>query len=302
VRIHLCGVRGSTPATGAQFSRYGGDTSCVAIAQDGADPTLLLDAGTGLTRVDELLHGRPFRGTILLGHLHWDHTHGLPFFGAGDRDDAMVRLLLPAQEGPDDRDGSAEAVLARAMSPPHFPITPRQLRGTWSFDDVREGEHQIEGFAVHAREIPHRGGRTLGYRIEDGFRSLAYLSDHGPIALGAGPGGFGPYHEAALALATNADVLIHDAQHTAEEFAHCPAFGHSSIEYALGLAEAAGVKQVVLFHHAPGRTDDDLDRLARSVDGAKVAALFARQGDIVELPAIKTSGGSSIRHGPSGRR
>lgn len=83
MRIHFCGVRGSTPATGAAFARYGGDTSCVAIARNGADPTLLLDAGTGLARVDTLLEGRPFRGTILLGHLHWDHTHGLPFFRAG---------------------------------------------------------------------------------------------------------------------------------------------------------------------------------------------------------------------------
>ena len=132
MRIHLCGVRGSTPAPGAEFVRYGGHTSCVAIAidDDGADgapgaaaPRLILDAGTGLRRVTGLLGGAPFTGTIILTHLHWDHVHGLPFFAAGDRHDARVALLLPEQGG----NAGAEEVLARGMSPPHFPITPAGL-------------------------------------------------------------------------------------------------------------------------------------------------------------------------------
>src|SRR5438128_11436013 len=83
VRLFICGVRGSTPSPGPQFVRYGGNTSCVALAENGQAPRLVLDAGTGLQRLSPLLDGRPFRGSILLGHLHWDHTHGLPFFSAG---------------------------------------------------------------------------------------------------------------------------------------------------------------------------------------------------------------------------
>lgn len=113
MRIHFCGVRGSTPAPGPDFVRYGGNTSCVAIARDGADPTLLLDAGTGMTRVTGLLGGRPYKGTILLGHLHWDHTQGLPFFQSGDHDEALVRLLLPAQEG----DGGGAACQGDVSAP-----------------------------------------------------------------------------------------------------------------------------------------------------------------------------------------
>ncbi|MEC9050840.1 MAG: MBL fold metallo-hydrolase, partial [Actinomycetota bacterium] len=80
MRVTFCGVRGSTPAAGPDFVRYGGHTSCVAVAPDGGRPSLLLDGGTGLMRVTEMLGATPFDGTLLLGHLHWDHTHGIPFF------------------------------------------------------------------------------------------------------------------------------------------------------------------------------------------------------------------------------
>ena len=93
MRVHLRGVRGSTPAPGADFVRYGGHTSCVAAADDhDVPPTLILDAGTGLRQVTPLLAGQPFAGTILLTHLHRDPVHGLPFFQAGDRGDARVTL------------------------------------------------------------------------------------------------------------------------------------------------------------------------------------------------------------------
>lgn len=259
MRITFCGVRGSTPAPGPDFVRYGGNTSCVAIGQGDEDPGLLLDGGTGLARVTRLLRGRPFVGTILLGHLHWDHTHGLPFFASGDHADAQVRLLLPNQPG-----GTAEHVLGRAMSPPHFPISPGELHGSWTFGHIDEGKHHFEGYTILAREIPHKGGRTFGYRVSDGVHTIAYLSDHWPGSLGAGPHGFGPYHEAALELAADVDVLIHDAQYTAEEYPRRREFGHSAIDYAVGLAEVANARRLALFHHDPQRTDDQLDAIARS--------------------------------------
>jgi Beta-lactamase superfamily domain len=181
MRIHICGVRGSTPAPGAEFLRYGGHTSCLAIAHEaGAPPALILDAGTGLCQVTPLLRGKAFAGTILLTHLHWDHVHGLPFFRGGDRDDARVILLIP-ENSPG---SSAEAVLAGAMSPPHFPIPPSGLRGNWTFGTVVPGRLKAEGFAVEAREVPHKGGRTLGYRVSDGHAALAYIPDHCPTVLG----------------------------------------------------------------------------------------------------------------------
>jgi phosphoribosyl 1,2-cyclic phosphodiesterase len=281
VRVHLCGVRGSTPAPGADFLRYGGHTSCVAIAHDDASvPTLVLDAGTGIRSVTQLLGARAFSGTILLSHLHWDHMQGLPFFTAGDNDEARVRLLLPEQGN----SASAELVLERAMSPPHFPMTPSQLRGTWAFDTVAEGEWEIEGFTVLAREIPHKGGRTFGYRVSDGHSTLTYMPDHCPTTFGAGADGCGEYHPAALDLAAETNALVHDAQLLTDDELKAEArFGHAAADYAVALGARAGAREVVLFHHRPDRTDVALDELARRYDAtAGVEVRVAAQDTVLQ--------------------
>jgi phosphoribosyl 1,2-cyclic phosphodiesterase len=280
VRVHPCGVRGSTPAPGRAFVRVGGNTSCVAIAHDDeAAPRLVLDAGTGLRRLSALLGDAPFRGTILLGHLHWDHTHGLPFFRGGDRDDAVVNLFVPEQGVP------ARELVDRFMSPPAFPIDIGGLHGSWRVSSIDEGPHRIEDFDVLALEIPHTGGRTFGYRVSDRVSTLAYLSDHGPRAvMGEGPDGWGPYHPAALRLCAGADLLIHDSQHTADELGHAYSFGHSAAEYAVELARRAGVARVALFHHDPERTDEQVEAMVRGLQrsgGPHVEA--AREDDVIYL-------------------
>ncbi len=213
MRVTFCGTRGSTPAPGTEFVRYGGNTSCVAVAHDDhSGPSLLLDAGTGLRRVQELLGDRAFQGSLLLTHLHWDHVQGLPFFPSGDREGSRVSLFLPSV----DQVGPAE-LLSRMMSPPFFPIGPSQLRGDWTFGYVPDGAFEVEGFSVVARDVPHKGGHTVGYRVSDGRASLAYLPDHCPTAVGTGPEDLGEYHEAALELACGVDLLIHDSHLRAEE-------------------------------------------------------------------------------------
>jgi phosphoribosyl 1,2-cyclic phosphodiesterase len=289
VRLYLCGVRGSTPAPGADFLRYGGHTSCVAIAHDdAARPTLVLDAGTGLRQVTPLLGGQPFDGTILLTHLHWDHVHGLPFFTGGDCEGSRVSLLLPEQ----DDGASAEQALAKGMSPPHFPIGPGELRGAWTFGTIAPGPLKAEGFTIEARAIPHKGGATLGYRVSDGSSVIAYLPDHCPTALGPGPEGWGEYHAAALQLASGADVLLHDAFLLADEVPAEAFFGHAAIDYAIGLGRRAGARRVVLTHHKPGRTDAALDEVASRVAGVRgelpgrptlPEVIVAAEGEIFEL-------------------
>jgi ribonuclease BN (tRNA processing enzyme) len=269
VKLLFCGVRGSTPATGPEFVRVGGNTACVALAHDGAPWSLVLDAGTGLRRLTDHLDGGAFTGTLLLSHLHWDHVQGLPFFSAGDRDDARVRLLLPDQLG-----STASEVLARAMSPPHFPIGPEGMRGDWRFDVMTPGEHRIEGFDVIAAEVPHKGGRTFGFRISDATGSVAYVPDHLPA----------PATCPELAgLLEGVDLLVHDAQFLSDERPVADDYGHSTVDDALRLAVAAGVRTLALFHHAPARTDDEVDAIGRAAAGPGIEVIVAREGEIVEI-------------------
>ncbi|MFI5101680.1 MAG: MBL fold metallo-hydrolase, partial [Actinomycetes bacterium] len=281
VRLILLGVRGSTPAPGAEFVRYGGHTSCVAVLPDGADvPTLVLDAGTGLRTLTPMLGGAAFRGSILVSHLHWDHVQGLPFFVAGDRPDSRVDLYVPEQGGRSGRD-----LLAAHMSPPSFPITPEGLQGEWGFHAVEDGRHDIAGFEVRATDVAHKGGRTFGYRVTDGAASLAYLPDH-IVSGGVEP--------AVHALVEDVDVLLHDAQFVESERALADAYGHSTVADAVDLALRCRVRHLVLFHHGPARTDDALDAIAAdlgatvtgSADGVErsLRVTVAAQGMSIVLP------------------
>lgn len=249
MRLHFLGVRGSTPAPGADFARYGGHTSCIAMTRDGGDrPTLVLDAGTGLRSLTALLEGEPFDGSILLSHLHWDHMQGLPFFTAGDNDSARVDLYLPAQEQRSGRD-----LLAQSLSPPAFPINPEGLRGGWAFHAVSGERRDVDGFAVTAVDIEHKGGRTFGWRVEEDGRSMAYLPDHAPAA---------GVSDELMAMLDGVDVLVHDAQFLEDERPLAVDYGHATVHDAVQLARACGAGSLVLFHHSPTRTDAQLDDIA----------------------------------------
>jgi phosphoribosyl 1,2-cyclic phosphodiesterase len=249
VRLILFGVRGSTPSPGPDFVRYGGHTSCVGIVPDGATtPTLVLDAGTGLRELTPCLAGEPFRGSILVSHLHWDHVQGLPFFAAGDRPDAKVDLYVPAQNARTGRD-----LLAASMAPPNFPITPEGLEGEWTFTAIDSGYHTIEGFRVRATEVQHKGGRTFGYRISDEHGSMAYIPDH-VVSHGI--------DDAVRDLVLDVDVLLHDAQFLDRERPTADNYGHSTVEDSVRLARECGARHLVLFHHSPARKDEALDEIA----------------------------------------
>ena len=253
MRLIFAGVRGSTPVSGTRFSRVGGHTSCVAVLRDGENvPSLVLDAGTGIMNLTPAFGDAPFAGTIVLTHLHWDHLQGLPFFRPADRPDARVKLCIPEQ-------GDPEAVLRRALSPPHFPIGPDGLQGDWTFVGLDDGVHRIEGFDVTARTIPHKGGRAFGFRVSDGERTFAYLPDRGPRGPDASPAG----ETAARELARDVDVLVHGAPFIAAEQALADCYGHAIVDDALELAADGRVARLVLTHHGPTRDDDAVDAIGK---------------------------------------
>lgn len=279
MRVHLCGVRGSTPSPGPEYVEVGGHTSCVAVAHDGAAPQLALDAGTGLRRLTDVLDGSPFRGTLILTHLHWDHIIGIPFFAAGDRPDASIRVLVPEQGL-----GASEAI-GRAMGPPLFPISPEQLRGEWSFETYDESTFEVDGFTVTAREIPHSAGRTMGLRVSDGTGSMAYLPDHAPQTAGPGEHGVGELHHAAMSLAVGVDLLLHDSQYTRTELPTKFSWGHAAADYTAHLGTAAQVGRAVLVHHDPWRTDAEVRALRDDVaERTGTDVRVGREGDVIDLP------------------
>ncbi|MFI7586185.1 MBL fold metallo-hydrolase [Spongisporangium articulatum] len=282
MKLALLGVRGSTPAPGPAFLRYGGHTSCVAVLDSADRPVVVLDAGTGVRELPRLLHGSAYRGPLVLSHLHWDHLHGLPFCPALDSPEAEVELWVPPAE-----DGvSARELLSRVMSPPFFPIGPSGLLGRWTFRTAGTG--RLDGAFGAARvelaPVRHKGGRTWAVRVDLDGTSVAYVPDHTLVSFedGALVDRSGDDVE-AIELIHGVDVLLHDGQFVGSEGRLAAEYGHSTIEDVVRWADRCAVGSLVLTHHAPTRADDALDALAEKFtatpEGRPVT--FARQGTLL---------------------
>ncbi len=257
--------------------RYGGNTSCVSM-RSGDQPPIVFDLGTGLRYFGASWPSdRPFEGTALLTHLHWDHVQGLPFFVPLLRDGAHLDVYAPAQE-----DGrSVHEAFDAFLRPPYFPVTLEHLVGTVRFHDVLDDEFTVGGARVVSRLIPHCGP-TLGYRVTWDGVTVAYLSDHQQPSDGShriAPG--------ARELCEGADLVIHDAQYTPSEFARKSTWGHCTVEYAVRVAHESGAKRLALFHHDPLRDDDTLDELARETKELAscldLEVMVAAEGSTVSL-------------------
>lgn len=275
VKVTFYGVRGSTPCHGDDTRRYGGNTSCVALSAPGNDP-LFFDIGTGARYLGAAQPAdRPFRGTCLLSHLHWDHAQGLPFFSPLLREGSHLDLFAPKQE-----DGrSLAATFDEMIRPPMFPVRLQQFPGCVRFHELEDAEFTIGEFSVVSRLVPHIGP-TLGYRVEWGGRSVAYLSDHQQPHDGSFS-----VTDGARELVQGVDLLIHDAQYTAAEFGGRCHWGHSTIDYALWLAQECSVATLALFHHDPTRNDDALDAIAASSADVGPRVVVASEGLTIDLAA-----------------
>jgi phosphoribosyl 1,2-cyclic phosphodiesterase len=250
INVTFYGVRGSTPCPSDRNHRYGGNTSCVGIEVPGHEP-IGLDLGTGLRFWGEHLpHDGSFRGHALVTHLHWDHVQGLPFFVPINRPGASLDIYGPAEAGRGLREHFDDF-----MCPPYFPVTLEALAGDIRFHDLGDDDVAIGDAKVRSRFVPHVGA-TLGFRVELAGRTVAYIPDHQePID------GSRTIADNVLELCDGADLLIHDAQYTPDEFAAKAHWGHCTIDYALHIAREAGVKRLALFHHDPDHHDEVVDEL-----------------------------------------
>lgn len=255
--VRLWGTRGSLASPGPETVRYGGNTASVEVRTD--DALLVLDAGTGIRRLGASLGDYTGRIDLLLSHLHMDHLQGLGFFEPCFRPDVELHIWGPPSTTMDLRER-----LARYLSPPLFPVRLRDLGSRVSLHDVPRGPFTVGSLTISGQAVIHPGP-TVGYRITGPAGTVAYLPDHEP-ALGAPTFPLAPEWTSGHELAVDADLLIHDAQYTAEEYLERVGWGHSSIEQAWAFAVQARAKRLVTFHHDPGHDDDELDAIISDLD------------------------------------
>ncbi|MDB4875662.1 MAG: putative phytochrome sensor protein [Gemmatimonadetes bacterium] len=270
MRLRFWGTRGSIPSPGPHTVRYGGNTPCVEVRTE-SNGLVILDAGTGIRELGRSLlaerrvHGGGATGgiaaDIFLTHAHWDHVQGIPFFApifqAGNR----FTISAPTTAGGGTSIGD---VIRDQMGPAVFPVSFSELKAQIDFSEIGERERREgDGYAVTAFGVQHPGG-ALGYRFAGRTAqggSFVYISDN---ELGGGPADGYPAHagwrEELIEFVRGATLLVHDATYTPREYERHRGWGHSTMDEALALALEAQVQELLLFHHKPERSDDEMDR------------------------------------------
>jgi len=232
------------------------------------DRLLVFDSGTGARQLGQSLMSEQWDFDHFFSHTHFDHIAGLPFFSPAYRPDNRIRIRAGHLTAPD----TMENALRLAMSAPLFPVPFDIFQAEISFEDFTAGDTLDLGDGITVRTAPlNHPNEATGYRVEYGNRSICYLTDteHVPDSPDAN----------LLTLMDGADIAIYDTTYTDEEFPNYIGWGHSTWQEGLRLAEVAGVKTFVLFHHDPNRTDDALDNIAKEAKSVFSGAVVAREGD-----------------------
>src|SRR5919202_1853812 len=291
MKIRFWGTRGSVPTPGPRTARFGGNTSCVELrAADGT--CLVVDCGTGAREMGAHLlaeQAQPPDIHLLIGHTHWDHIQGFPFFGPAYVPGCQINVYSPPG-----LEETLEASLSDQMQYTYFPVRLNDLRARILFRELGEGRFQIGGVTVETQYLNHTAP-SLGYRLKVGGCTIVYASDHEPYWWpGQAPRKvWTPVHPGDarhLAFLEGADVLIHDAQYLDREYPAKRGWGHSTGNYVTDLAALAGVKQVVLFHHDPTHDDRLVAATARAAirraaaHGSALQILAAAEGMEIVLP------------------
>jgi phosphoribosyl 1,2-cyclic phosphodiesterase len=294
--VRFWGVRGSYPTPGPDTVIHGGNTSCIEV-QAGSH-TLILDAGSGLIRLGEDLlrrtKGKPLHLSLLITHAHGDHLIGFPFFAPLFDGHTNIDFFGPSLAG-----RSIEQLVTPLMSPPYFPVDIRKLPSQRTFHIIKDEQCIIwqhgygskpeiitSGQATKNAEVcvyikythSHPSNGAILFRIEYAGCRMVYATDvewkeH--------------YDPDFLAFAEGADLLVHDAQYTNEDYLNKHGYGHSTIEMATGVAYAAGVRELILFHHEPTYDDAKLDAMEAVARTQFARTRSACEGMEIDLLAPK---------------
>ncbi len=276
--VRFWGVRGSIPSPGSSTVRYGGNTSCVSIHLPG-DRTLVLDSGSGIRELGKFLSRNSGEIFLILSHSHWDHIHGFPFFHPLYQSGRKISLF------PNRTEHEVICALLDQMDGAHFPVSAENLPAQPNC--VTESDVDFlrsRGFHAFKIATNHPGG-GFGYKIENGGRTVVYLTDNELDPPYAKTTEFGEFVE----FCRDADLLIHDAQYVESDMPLKHGWGHSLASQAGALAADAAAKHLVLFHHDPDRTDDEIDAIQLDVRnrlqqrGARPICTAAYEGLTLEL-------------------
>lgn len=305
MRVRFWGVRGSTPSPGSITQKYGGNTACIELRVGSTERLVIIDAGSGIRTLGNVLMANdmsngPIKTDIFLSHTHWDHIMGYPFFTPIYVPTAEVKIYGPVTF----EDDPLEDVVGGQMKYRYFPINVGELSSNIEYIRLKEDPFIDlgEGLQLSTKLLNHPI-TSLGYRFEYNGKVVCTCYDTEPFRNLFVTDTEDPSYDEVMALEgeevaaeqnmvveqffSGADLLIHDAQYTEEEYVNRVNWGHTSMEYAIAAANRAGVKKLALFHHDPDRTDEQLDELAKKYcepgKSGDTEVFFAREGMVVDL-------------------
>lgn len=269
--VKFWGTRGSIPVSGDDFVRYGGNTPCLEVRC--GEHILIFDAGSGIMGAGQSLLGESVSDiNVFFSHCHYDHIIGLPFFKPIYNPAITVTFWSGHMAG----QMTTGEMIRKFISPPFFPINVEICTATLKFSDFHAGEiiTPKPGIVIKTFTLNHPGG-CIGYRVEWAGKALALVFD-----IEHEPGILDP---TALALMEGADVVVYDSAFTEAEMQRYRGFGHSTWEQGVKLMQASGAKKLVLFHHAPSRTDSEMALLERLAQEAFPDTVAGFDGMVLDI-------------------
>jgi len=281
IRFIFWGIRGTMAVPGRKTVRYGGNTPCITLHLPG-DILFIFDAGSGIKEFsNHLMHENRTitRATIFISHPHWDHIHGLPFFGPLYTNGNSFDVYGPPSESM-----SLHELIARQMDGVYFPIKIQKFGAEISFFDLGEEQFDIDAVTIQTMFLNHPG-RCLGYRLDSKDRSFCYVTDN-ELYYPSNALYDESYVRRLEEFIADTDVLITDCAYMEEEYEEKVGWGHSSVNQVVEMADRAGVKKLYLFHHDLDQTDDDIDNklvVARAIleeRGSSTLCIAPKEGEI----------------------
>jgi phosphoribosyl 1,2-cyclic phosphodiesterase len=249
--VRFYGARGSIPVSGKEYLKYGGNTTCLEIRTKD-DDIIIIDAGSGIrTLGHRLIAENRFQYTMIFTHAHWDHIMGFPFFQPIYSTKTRITMY-----GCPFAQASVKQMISKIMSPPNFPVRFEDIRADIVYHEACEEPFAIKSISIAPIPLSHPN-QGVGYKFTEEGKSFVFLTDNELTFKHPGGADFQAYRDFSAA----ADLLVHDAEFTEEEYKKTKTWGHSVYRDALRLALEARVVNFGLFHHNQERTDEGIDEI-----------------------------------------